>query len=203
MSKRLIAIFIILASSYVSADDRNAVYEVTAQPRDDYEVKDNIIYYRHGNAGMVFELASPEVVARYYADRGARQVGNPFMGSPDLGHATIFLVTLINRTNGNLTFTPGYVVLKVGDEASFPLDFAMLYSALEAYPPNLHRILEKSIFHSPEAVRPGQIVSKFLFYPPLPRKETDFRLEIDYLYFEDHEVRTRFHYTIRKKESGD
>ena len=149
---------------------------------------------------MIFELAGPETVPRYYADRGAGQIGNPFLRSPDLATATTFLVTLVNRTNGVQTFTPGYVVLKAGDATSFPLDFSMLYGAMEKYPPELHKILEKSIFHSPESVRPGDVVSKFLFYPPLPRKNVDFRLEIDYLYFEDKEVRTTFYYTIRKKK---
>lgn len=203
MPKRLIAILIILLSSYVVSardKDENAVYEITAQPHEGYEVKNNIIYYRRGEAGMIFELAGPETVTRYYKDRGAPQIGNPFLRSPDLAGATVFLVTLVNHTQGVQTFTPGYVVLKVGDATSFPLDFSMLYSAMETYPPDLHKILDKSIFHSPEAVKPGDVISKFLFYPPLPRKNADFRLEIDYLYFEDKEVRTTFYYTIRKKK---
>lgn len=204
MPKRLIAIIVILLSSYVAyaakKSDKDAEYVITPQPRDDYEVKDNVIYYRRGEAGMMFELADGNTVSRYYAERGASQLGNPFAQNTDLQKCTIFLVTLINHTNGALTFTPGYVVMKVGDEASFPLDFAMLYSAMEPYPTGVRKILEKSIYHSPEAVRPGEVISKFLFYPALPRKNIDFRLEIDYMYFEDHEIRTKLYYTIRKKK---
>lgn len=202
MPKRLIVLFIVLLSSYAFAKkDDNAVYEITAVPHEGYEVKDNAIYYRLGNGGMIFELADNNILTKYYADRGASRLGNPFLQSPDLANATVFLVTLINRSNGSLTFTPGYVVMKVGDASAFPLDFSMLLSSMEVYPPAVHKILEQSIFYSPETVRPGKVVSKFLLYPPLPRKNIDFRLDIDYLYFEDKEVRrTSFRYTIRKKK---
>ena len=201
MSKRLIVILLVLLSSYAHAKkDDNAVYEIILQPRPEYEIKGNAIYYRNGKAGMIFELADGDTIGKYYSDRGAPQMGNPFQQDPELQQSTIFLVTLVNKTNGVLTFTPGYVVMKVKDDASPAMDFTQMLTLLESYPQGVRKILDNSIFHSPEAVRPGQVVSKFLFLPALPKKEVDFRIEIDYLYFDHQEVRTKFYYSIRKQK---
>ena len=201
MPKRLTILLIVLLSSYVFAKkDDNAVYEILAEPHEGYEVRDNIIYYRQGNAGMIFELADGNTVAKYFADRGAARLGNPFLQAPDLAASTAFLVTLINKTFGNLTFTPNYVLMKVGDTTSFPMDYSNLLGSMQEFPLDVQKILDKSIFHSPESIRPGETVSKFLLLPALPRKNTNFKLDIDNMYFQNKEVRTSFRYTIRKKK---
>ena len=129
-------------------------------------------------------------------------MGNPFLRE-EFQNPTVFIVTIFNRTNGNATFTPGLVALKIKDEASFPLDYIILMQAIEGLPARDKRVLEESIFHSPETIPHGEVISKFLLFPPLPDKNLEFRLEFDYLYFESKEVRTKFYFTkerIRAKE---
>ncbi|HSP06850.1 MAG TPA: hypothetical protein VLR94_06705 [Acidobacteriota bacterium] len=201
MPKRLIALLIVLLSSYAFAKkDDNAVYEITAEPHEGYEVKDNVIYYRQGSAGVIFELAQDATIRKYYADRGAAWLANPFLQSPDLATATVFLVSLVNRTNSVLSFTPGYVVMKMGDMTSFPMDFSLLLTAMQDYRSDVHKILDRSIYSSPVDVHPGEVVSKFLFYPHLPSKNASFRIEVDNLYFQNKEARVTFYYSMHKKK---
>jgi hypothetical protein len=112
-----------------------------------YEVKDDKIYFRHGDAGLILEVATPEKIAKYYKERGS-EVTNPFekLGG-NLENATIFLVTLLNRTNGNLTFTPRYVLAKIKSEAYFPLDYMVMLDILETQQRPMKKLLENSIFH--------------------------------------------------------
>jgi len=106
-------------------------FQLTPKPRDIYEVKEGKIYYRHGNAGIIVDPATPEEVVNYYRERGS-DIGNPFakLGG-DLKTATVFIVTLINRTNGSLTFNPRYVIAKVKTEAYFSLDIMVLMELFE------------------------------------------------------------------------
>lgn len=196
MQKRLIlacAIFVCAPFAY-SADVPLALHP---KAHEGYEIKDDKIYFRHGNAGIILEVATPEKIERYYKERGS-DIGNPFMKlGGDFQGATIFLVTLLNRTNGSLTFTPRYVLAKIKTEAYFPLDYTVLLEFLEEQRP-LNKILSKSIFHSPELVQPGNIVSKFLIFPLLPKKFDQLRLEFDYLYFENFEVKSVFYFTTKQ-----
>jgi hypothetical protein len=137
------------------------------------------------------------VVSRYYAERGAKGLGNPF-SQGELAESTIFLVTILNRSNGTATFTPGLVTLRIKTEASFPLDIAELMALMETTPEADQKILQDSIYHSPEIVRAGQVVSKFLMFPPLPNKRIEFKLEFDYIYFETKEVRAAFSFAKEK-----
>lgn len=190
MPKKVSIIIIVLLVSwgaFVAASPT-----LVPKQHESYEVKESKIYYRHGNAGLILEVANADSIAAYFKERGA-ELGNPF-GIPggELRDSTFFLVTLLNRTNGNLTFTPRYVTLKIKTEASFPLDFTVLLGMLEYYNVNHRKILANSIYHSPETVRPGKVIRKFLIFPPLPKKFREVKLEFDYLYFEDKEIRLNF-----------
>lgn len=193
MPKNLIAIVIVLLSISILSF-AEATPTLVPKQNESYEVKEGKIYYRHGNAGMILEAASADAIAAYYKERGA-ELGNPF-GIPggELRDSTFFLVSLLNRTNGNLTFTPRYVTLKIKTEASFPLDFTVLLGMLENYNVDHRKILTNSIYHSPETVRPGKVISKFLIFPPLPKKFREVKLEFDYLYFEDKEIQVNFYF---------
>jgi hypothetical protein len=193
-------ICIILLSSYYNlwADSfwihpvAHEGYEVVGQEE---------IQFRTGNAGVMVKAVRGEAAAHYFAERGAEWVGNPFQ-QQEFENPTIFLVTIINRTNGNATFTPGMVTIRIGTEASFPLEYTTLLGILESFDPNERKILEKSIFHSPEIIKRGDVTSKFLLFPPLPGKALEFKLDFDFLYFEQKEVRTRFYFKqerIREK----
>lgn len=170
-------------------------------PHEGYEVKDEQIYFRSGSAGIILNPVRGQQAANYYAERGAAWIGNPFQRA-EFASPTIFLVTIFNRTNGNATFTPGMVTIRIKTEASFPVEYSTLLGALEAFNTNERKILEKSIFHSPEIIRKGDVVSKFLLFPPLPEKALEFKLDFDFLYFEQKEVRARFYFKqerIREK----
>jgi hypothetical protein len=192
MSKTVITIFIVLCSALCFGDSPKTL---TPKPHESYEIKDGKIFYRHGNAGLVLEAADSETIARYYSERGAPNLGNPFSSANiDLRDGTFFLISLVNRTNGNLTFTPRYVTLKIKTDASFPLDFTLLLGLLENYNAQLRKVLTNSIFHSPETIPAGTVMSKFLIFPPLKKKFKELKLEFDYLYFEDKEVRLNFYF---------
>ena len=166
---------------------------------DPYDIKENKIYYRHGNAGLILEQADDNAIAAYYKDRGI-ELGNPFgRRASELKESTFFLLTLVNRSNGNLTFTPRYVTLKIKTEASFPLDFTVLLGMLEEFNLREQQIVTNSVFHSPETVRPGEVMSKFLIFPQLPKKVHEVKLEFDYLFFEDKEIRLNFYFLNRKQ----
>ncbi|HSE40540.1 MAG TPA: hypothetical protein VLH08_07205 [Acidobacteriota bacterium] len=200
MPKKLSTIVVVLLLSYeVLATDS---YLIRPAVHEGYEVKQDLIQFRNGNAGITIKCAQAIDVSGYYSTRGAPFIGNPFQRE-EFGNPTVFLLTIFNRTNGNATFTPGLVAIKIKDDASFPLDYVTLMQAIEGLPSRDKRILEESIYHSPETIRSGEVVSKFLLFPPLPDKHLEFRLEFDYLYFESKEVRTKFYFTkerIRAKE---
>jgi hypothetical protein len=200
MPERLTAIVIVLLLSYgvLAADS----YLIRPAVHEGYQVKEDLIQFRNGNAGVTIKPAKSLDISGYYSNRGAPFMGNPFLRE-EFQNPTVFIVTIFNRTNGNATFTPGLVALKIKDEASFPLDYIILMQAIEGLPLRDKKILEDSIYHSPETIRSGEVVSKFLLFPPLPDKNLEFRLEFDYLYFESKEVRTKFYFTkerIRAKE---
>ena len=192
----LLPIFIVSLAPFIFGADTQL--PLHPKPHDGYEIKDDKIYFRHGEAGLIIELATPEKIEKYYKERGS-EIGNPFLklGS-DFQDATIFLVTLLNRTNGNLTFTPRYVLAKIKSEAYFPLDYMVLLDILDVQQRPMRKILEKSIFHSPELLQPGNVVSKFLIFPQMPKKFDDLRLEFDYLYFENFEVKSTFFFTTKQ-----
>jgi hypothetical protein len=145
---------------------------------------------------MILKSVRGNDVPNYYSSRGAQWIGNPF-NREEFAGPTVFMLTIFNHTNGNATFTPGLVTIKIGEEASFPVDYISLAQAIEGLPAQEKRVLEDSIFHSPETIKPGQVVSKFLLFPPLPEKNLEFKLEFDYLYFESKEVSAKFYF---KKE---
>jgi hypothetical protein len=198
---RLLAISIILLLSYytVWADS----FWIHPTEHEGYEIiNQEEIHFRSGNAGVSMKAVRGDEAAKYFADRGAAWVGNPFL-QEEFEHPTIFLVTILNRTNGNATFTPGMVTIRIGTEASFPLEYSTLLSILEVFPANERKILEKSIFHSPEIIKKGDVMTKFLLFPPLPPKALDFKLDFDFLYFEQKEIKTRFYFRqerIREKK---
>ncbi len=200
MSKIVSIIIVILFLSYdIFAID---TYIIRPVVRKEYEIKEDQVYFRSGNGGIIVKCIRPSDVPPYYAARGADWIGNPFARS-EFASPTLFLITIFNRTNGNATFTPGLVTIKIRDEASFPVDYIMLTQVLEGLSSREKKVLEDSIFHSPETIKAGQVVSKFLMFPTLPDKNLDFRLEFDYLYFESKEVRAKFYFTkerIRVKE---
>jgi|GEM_PF-4968033 len=196
MQKRLIlAVMILFCGSLAYTSDASR-FGLHPKEHEGYDVKDDKIYFRHGSAGLILEVATPEKIAQYYRDRGS-SIGNPFekLGG-EVQNATIFLLTLLNRTNGNLTFTPRYVLVKIKTEAYFPLDYMVLLDILESQRP-IGKILEKSIYHSPELLQSGKVVSKFLVFPELPKKFDQLRVEFDYLYFEDFEVKSTFYFTTK------
>jgi hypothetical protein len=203
MSKTISTLFIVLFLSYgicqAGDKDKNIEYENIPKPHEGYEVKDGKIYYRQGKAGAIIEPADDQVIIRYFQERGS-SVADPFVGGDEeLSNSTYFLVSLLNHSKGALTFTPGYVALKIKTDASFPIDFTVLMSimqGMDAYPAKL---LEKSVFHSPEMIRPGDFVSKFLVFPPLPKKDAELKMEFDYLFFEGSELKQFFYFTRQKK----
>jgi hypothetical protein len=197
---RIATIVIMLLSSYyiIWADS----FWIHPTPHEGYEIiKQEEIHFRSGNAGIIMKPVRGDEAAKYFAERGAAWVGNPFL-QEEFANPTIFLVTILNRTNGNATFTPGMVTIRIHTEASFPLEYTTLLSILEVFPANERKILEKSIFHSPEIIKKGDVMTKFLLFPPLPQKALDFKLDFDFLYFEQKEIKTRFYFRqerIREK----
>jgi hypothetical protein len=75
-----------------------------------------------------------------------------------------------------------------------------MIEVLENEEPGTQKILEKSIYHSPELLLPGQVVSKFLIFPELPKKFDDLRLQFDYLYFETAEIKSEFLFTTKPRD---
>jgi hypothetical protein len=198
MPKRLILSLFVLLFAFASLEANPLVLH--PKPHEGYEIKNGKIYFRKGNAGIILEVANSETIKKYYNDRGA-QIENPFTNSgDDLQNGAIFLVTLLNRTNGSLTFTPRYVVGRIKTEAFFPLDSFTIMEVFEDVEPRKRKILENSIFHQPELLHPGMIVTKFLVFPALPKKFDDLRLQFDYLYFENAEIKSDFFFTTKKSE---
>jgi len=162
-----------------------------------YEVKEGRIFFRSGQAGLMLESVDGEAIARYYSDRGAR-VGNPLLRlGPEVEQGVIFLLTIFNRSEGNVTFTPNYALLRVKDDTAFAMDFTVLVGLMDSVDPALRKILDKSIFHSPEILSKGEVVSKFLIFPSIPPKVKELRLDMDSLFFEGKDVRKTFQFTKR------
>jgi hypothetical protein len=173
------------------------VSQLHPKPHDGYDVKGDKIYFRHGNAGLILEVATPDKIAEYYRERGS-EVGNPFVKlGGELQNSTIFLLTLLNRTKSNLTFTPRYVLAKIKSDAYFALDYTVLLDIIDSPDGSLGKILEKSVYHSPELLQPGKIVTKFLVFPELPKKFDDLKMEFDYMYFGNFEMKSTFYFTTK------
>ena len=198
MPKRLILTLFVLLFTLASIEASPlALYP---KPHEGYEIKDGKIYFRKGNAGIILEVANSVSIEKYYHDRGT-QMENPFLNlGEDVQRGAIFLVTLLNRTNGSLTFTPRYVIARINKEAFFPLDSLTMMEVFEDVESRKRKILESSIFHEPELLHPGTIVTKFLVFPALPKKFDDIRLQFDYLYFENMEIKSDFFFTTKKSE---
>jgi hypothetical protein len=194
MPKRLIITIFFVLCAYAHGA------ELRPKPHEGYEVKDDKILFRRGNAGLIVEVATPAKIEQYYRERGS-QMANP-LGNLTAGmqNPAFFLVTLLNRTNGNLTFTPRYVIARIKTEAYFPLDYLSMMEVMEDQEPGRRKLLEKSIFHSPELLESGKIVSKFLIFPELPKKFEEIRLSFDYLYFENTEIKSDFIFTTKLGE---
>lgn len=197
MPKRLITtIIIVLLSSYVCSEDVLLPFH----PRQEkgYEVKDEKVYFRAGNAGMTVEIANEASIEQYFRERGT-PLGNPFPGlHPQLQTAMIFQVTIINRTNGSISFTPRYSTLRLGYDAFFPLDFTLMLPMLDDVKPQEKLVLLNSVFHSTETIPQDTARTKFLIFPAVSSKKKEMTLEFDYLYFEDREIRAKFYYERKK-----
>ena len=201
MSFRRIALFVLILIFFLqrSAFSDTLPPVMRAVPQDGYEVKEDKIYYRYGSCGIILEIGTDRAVANYYLDRGI-QLGNPFRNTGgEYEGATIFIVTFLNRSAGSIAFTPSYVTMKIKETAVFPMDFTVLVGLMGGQDPRIQKVLEKSIFHSPETIRKGDVVTKLLVYPALPKKSSDLRLEFEYLYLENHETKPVFYFS-RKKE---
>jgi hypothetical protein len=193
MSKRLILILILIGCAFSAA----GAIDLRPKAHEGYEIKDGKIYFRRGNAGIMLEVATPLMIEKYFKDRGS-DIGNPFAEmTSGMQNPAFFLVTLLNRTNGSLTFTPRYVIAKIKTEAYFPLDYLSMMEVVEQSTIPRRKLLEKAVYHSPELLHPGAVVSKFLIFPELPKKFDDLRLSFDYLYFENSEVKSDFFFTTK------
>ena len=170
------------------------------KPGKSYEIREEKIYFRQGTVGIVLEVATDELLLKYYGERGARLDAHPFTKLGDAKSYTIFIVTLINRSQGVFTFTPRYVTLRAKDKSFYPLDFPLLLELFLDIDPAKRRLLELSVFHSSEAIQRDQTSTKLLVFSDLPAKADELILEFDYLYFESKEIRTKFYFT-RKKTS--
>ena len=194
MPKRLILVASLLLSFSLEAA------ELRPKPKEGYEVKDERILFRKGNAGMIVEVATPQKIEQYFRERGA-QIPDPFATiASTMQNPVFFIVTLLNRTNGSLTFTPRYVIAKIKTDAYFPLDYLTMMEVMEDQEPGRRKLLEKSIYHSPELLDPGKVISKFLIFPQLPGKFEEIRLSFDYLYFENTEIKSDFVFTTKASE---
>lgn len=196
MSKNLILCFLLFVLSSPCMAELDADWQ--PKPHDSYEVQDGKILFRKGNAGLIVEVATTDAIAKYYADRGATVPDPLSIVYRGMNRTVVFLMTLINRTNGNLTFTPRYAIVRIKSEAYFSLDYSILMDWMEGMDQGRRFILEESIFHMPEIVSSGNVVSKFLIFPSLDQKHKELRLEMDYLFFEKQETPVRF-YFVRKK----
>ncbi|HET6267796.1 MAG TPA: hypothetical protein VFG11_08765, partial [Acidobacteriota bacterium] len=156
------------------------------------------ILYREGNAGLILQLSTPQLISEYYSKRGI-DLGNPFPAlAPELKTATIFLLDLINHTHSALTFTPSYVALKVKDETLYPVDLTTLLPMLDDADTNQHKVIEKTVFHSPVIVYPDQVESRFLIFSKMPSRFDHFKMEFDYMFFKSKEMKCKFYFTRNK-----
>jgi len=191
-------IFILMFSINLAAE---MIWEIVPKSDDTYEVKDSKVYLRRGNTGMILEVADPQSIPKYYSDRGI-QLGNPFVGlGGESQDSVIFSLTFVNRSKGAITFNSRYVTLKIGERFYFAMDYAVLLEFSGPMDQVKQKVLEKSVFHSSEVISADEVVTKFLVFPGLPTKFGDFRLEFDFLYFENKETKVTFHFT-RKKSGG-
>lgn len=148
----------------------------------------------------MIEAATTGRIEQFYRERGA-DIPNPFGSfAATMENPAFFIVTLLNRTNGSLTFTPRYVIAKIKTDAYFPLDYLTMMEVMEDQEPSRRKLFEKSIYHSPELIEPGKIVSKLLIFPQLPKKYEEIKLSFDYLYFENTEIKSDFVFTTKLGE---
>jgi len=192
-----ILFILIIANCFAAADEVPLFHPVSGEG---YQIKDGKIFLRSSNAGLILELATERSIANYYLDRGI-QLGNPFrdMGGGQLS-PEIFIITFLNRGKGTISFTPSYVVMKSKNETFFPMNFGELWDFISNLDPPIQRVMQKSIYHSPENVRPGDIITKLLIFPAIPHKMNDFTLEFDFLYLENHEMRPVFYFRSSEKK---
>lgn len=153
---------------------------------------------RYGNSGLIVEIATEKSIASYYLDRGI-QMGNPFRGIVPSEGPSIFIITILNRGKGTISFTPSYVLMKVKDESFFPMDYGQLWGFISSLDPSIQKVMQQSIYNSPESVRSGEVMTKLLIFPAIPRKMNEFALEFDFLYLENHEFRPTFYFNNKEK----
>jgi len=176
--------------------------ELQPKLKEGYEIKDNKIYFRRGDIGLILESVNEKTIAKYYSDRGI-ELGNPFVfTTTDSQNSVIFLLTLLNRTHGTLTFTPAYVSARVKNEAYFPMDFTVLLAMIDGLNKGTQKVLQSSVFHSPESVTENEVTSKFLIFPAIPKKVEELKLEFDYLYFGNNEIKTNFYFEQKKSPAN-
>jgi hypothetical protein len=194
-SSLLAAIIVVI---FVLPGASQTFFDFIPKPGKTYEIREDKIYFRQGPVGIIVEVASDATLLKYYADRGAKVDSHPFTKLGEAKNYTIFIVTLINRSQGAFTFTPRYVTLKAKDKSFYPLDFPLLLELFQDIDPARRRLLELSVFHSSEALPRDQIATKLLVFSDLPSKADDLTLEFDYLYFESKEIRTKFYFERKK-----
>lgn len=205
MSKAIKVYIVILLVSYGiswATDQPPVEFQIVPKPHEGYEVKDGKVFYRKGQAGVMIQPANETVIAQYFTERGSK-VPNPFLNAEEeFQNSTYFLVSLINRSKGTLTFTPQYVALKIKTDASFPMDFTLLLGIMQDMDAYSSKLVEQSVFHSPETIQPGNVSTKFLIFPPLPKKESELKMEFDYSFFESKELKMFFYFLHQKKGGG-
>jgi len=191
-------IVVLLLSQSLFSGDKTPLGPLLPKEHDGYEIKDDKIMFRQGNAGLVLEVADAEKIKKYYSDRGS-DLGNPFPAlSPELSNATIFLLTFINHTKGNIMFTPEYVTLHLKEQGFFPLSFLLLLPMLDDLDQHSKKVIEDSVYHSPETVKAGGVTSKFLIFPEMPKKIEKIMLDFTFLSFEDKELNLKFYFERKK-----
>jgi hypothetical protein len=190
-------LFILIIANFLAAEETPTFHPVSGEG---YQINDGKIYLRYSNTGLILEIATERSIANYYLDRGI-QLGNPFrdMGGGQLS-PTIFLITLLNRGKGTISFTPSYVAMKSKNESFFPMNFGELWDFISNLDPPIQKVMQKSIYHSPENVHPGEVITKLLIFPAIPHKMTDFTLDFDFLYLENHEMHPVFYFTSSEKK---
>src|SRR5262249_8295308 len=104
MSKKLAAVILVILflSQSLHGAEKAPPGPLLPKEHEGYTIKDDKILFRQGNAGLILEVADEAKIKKYYSERGSN-LGNPFPTlSPELSNATIFLLTYINHTKGNI-----------------------------------------------------------------------------------------------------
>ena len=190
---------VLLLSQVLQAADKAPPGPLIPKAHDGYDIKDDKILFRQGNAGLILEVADVEKIRKYYSDRGS-DMGNPFPDlSPELTNATIFLLTFINHTKGNIVFTPAYVTLHIKEQGFFPLSFLLMLPMLDDVDKHTKKVIQDSVYHSPETVKAGEVITKFLIFPEMPKKKFEsIMVNFTYLSVEDHDLDLKFYFERKK-----